>query len=115
MLFIVGVSSVLLEEMNLVFSLSSGLVYFFAGLYYWFVPYLKVIDGVLWVNTYPFRKVNLKDVVRIKHFLDEVIIVCNGKETRISNYQMSKEDQVRFNNFVNELNKKTSENQFYKK
>ena len=101
-MLIIGIGSVF-SEIDLGFSVGSGIVYLCTGLYYWYLPYIKVKNQELWVNNYPFRKVNLNEVTRVKQFYDETTLFANGKETRITTVQMSEEDQERFKALVNEL------------
>ena len=102
-LLIIGIGSLFSEEIDFGFNLGLGLFYLGTGLYYWNMPYLKVKDNTLWLSTQPFRKVNLHEIEKVKQFLDETTIISKGKETLISNQQMSVEDKERFQDFVEQL------------
>lgn len=85
------------------FSLGLGIFYFIAGIYYAYKPYVKVRKNILRVSTHPFRKINLNQLESVKQFLDETTLISEGKETLISNQQMSDEDIELFQEFVENL------------
>ena len=85
------------------FSLGLGIFYLIAGIYYAYRPYIKVKENILQVSTHPFRKINLNQLENVKQFLDEITIVSEGKQTILSNLQMSEKDKERFQKFVEKL------------
>jgi hypothetical protein len=102
-MFLLGLIANFFNESDLGFNLGIGIMYFGMGIYYTFRPYIKVKDDFLWVSSSPFRKVNLNEVEKVKQFIDETTIISNGKETLITNLQMSDADKEKFIEFVEGL------------
>jgi hypothetical protein len=110
LMLLLGVGAYFYDQSELGFNLGIGIVYLFTGLYYTFRPYVRIQDNNLWTSAYPFRKINLDEIERVKQFLDETIIISNGKETLITNQQMSKKDKEVFNSFVEQIKLQSREN-----
>lgn len=92
------------DEASLQFSFGMGLVFILTGFYYWLKPYVRIKNNILWVSTYPFRKVQLSEIERVKQFLDETTFIVNGEKTKVTTQQMSETDKKRFNLFLKEFN-----------
>lgn len=107
LLILLGIGTFFSNDNEFGFNLGIGLMYFSLGLYYAFRPYVRVKNNTLWVSTNPFGKINLNEIEQVKHFLDETTIISRGKETLISNQQMSDKDKKRFQVFLELLQENT--------
>lgn len=103
LMIVFGLSSVFFGKIEIGANLGLGLFYGISGIYYWRMPLVELKGNVIKSSVAPFRKIRIQNITQIKRFLDETTIIANGKETVISNQQMSEEDKARFDNFIQEL------------
>ncbi len=108
LMILIGLSSVFSQHIEIGANLGLGLFYGISGIYYWRMPLVELKGNVIKTSIAPLRRIKVESISQIKHFLDETTIIANGKETVISNLQMSEKDKERFIDFIQELKERIS-------
>ena len=85
----------------------SYLIYF---LYQTFMPCIQVKEGVLIGSSKPRLKMELKDIIQVKRFADEIRFKTKQKELMVSLNQIDKSDHSKMLAFANQIQEIISSN-----